>query len=150
MSALLRRHFLLVIISFLSLLLVMAQRQACADGISELPEQPFTGQLDISQVRGGENPSKNSELFGTRSGDRGEDHLEKPPKKRVGIAAFPFIAYQPETSLVFGGISTLTFRDKHRIDEDRPDNITLMMVYTMKNQFVININPDFYFDSYNW
>ncbi|APF18925.1 Surface antigen [Caldithrix abyssi DSM 13497] len=63
---------------------------------------------------------------------------------------FPVVLYMPETSVIFGGGATVTMRDESQSEDDRPNCFHTQVIYTLKNQFAIKLEPEFYFDSYKW
>jgi len=56
-------------------------------------------------------------------------------EKKWGIAPFPVVAYQPETSLILGAGSVIYFKPEK--SEAKTDSLQLAAFYTLKNQFKI-------------
>jgi hypothetical protein len=65
---------------------------------------------------------------------------------KIGVAPIPIIFYTPETSLAAGAGVVFTFRNHERPNDNRPNNLQMMGVYTLKNQMMFNVSPDIYFN----
>ena len=65
------------------------------------------------------------------------------PQQERTIVAYPLALYTPETSLMLGGGAVAVLRGGN--SAARPDNITLNAIYTLKNQTVLQLLPEFYF-----
>lgn len=85
-----------------------------------------------------------------KSTEKDKKITEESSKKGINIAGMPIIMYQPETSLILGGGTAITIRKQDDKNDGRPDNINGYAIYTLNNQVVINILPDFYFDKEKW
>jgi len=81
--------------------------------------------------------------------ETGKDE-KKEEIKRLGVVPLPIAYYTPESSFGFGAGIMFTFRGKGDTLDDRPDSLMFMGVYTLKNQYAVNLVPDFYFDRENW
>ncbi len=66
--------------------------------------------------------------------------------KKIEIAPFPVIYHKPETSLGLGAMAVITLREEDGMAENRPDSLSVVFSYTLKNQFFIEAIPDFYFN----
>lgn len=64
--------------------------------------------------------------------------------RTVTTAAYPLLMYTPEFSLLFGGGAVMVVRREGAAPEAKPDNITLNAMYTLKNQTVLMLMPEFY------
>lgn len=58
--------------------------------------------------------------------------------------AYPLVMYTPETSLMLGGGAMFVLRESGEAPDAKPDNIALNAIYTMKNQSVVQLLPEFY------
>jgi len=59
-------------------------------------------------------------------------------------AAYPLIMYAPEYSLMLGGGAVFVARRGCAAADTRPDNVTVNALYTLKNQAVLQLLPEFY------
>ncbi|MCP4366729.1 MAG: BamA/TamA family outer membrane protein, partial [Deltaproteobacteria bacterium] len=73
------------------------------------------------------------------------DEVFAGPKK-IEVKPFPVIEYSTETSLGLGALAVVTWREQEGRVEDRPDSLSVVFYYTLKNQLFITATPDFYFN----
>jgi outer membrane protein assembly factor BamA len=71
-------------------------------------------------------------------------------KPNSGFVIVPVIFYAPETRLQAGIAGMYYFRSESSPADTRPSQISAGTGYTQNNQFVLAINPDFYFDDEHW
>ena len=71
-------------------------------------------------------------------------------ERRYGVTSFPIIAYTPETSLSVGAGATATHRGAGAAEDDRPDSVSGIFLYTLKNQVLLSIRPEVYLGDYAW
>lgn len=91
-----------------------------------------------------------SPLYGEDKSVNNGDDSEKAINKDFSATSFPIIYYTPETSSA-GGIGTVfTYRKKGSTKKDRPDNLAIMGIYTMKDQSILIVEPDVYLDDQKW
>lgn len=76
----------------------------------------------------------------------GAQEAARPAKssRTVTTAAYPLLLYAPEFSLMFGGGAVMVIRREGAAPETKPNNITLNAMYTLKNQTVLMLTPEFY------
>jgi len=75
-----------------------------------------------------------------------DDAPQSDLPKRFGIAPYPILMYSPETSLGFGAGVVFTHRPRDGEPDDRPNSLNTLLIYTLKNQIVVNFMPDVYFN----
>jgi hypothetical protein len=107
----------------------------------------FPDNIHADQTAGNQNPPGQETDKATQGFDD-HSHQEKigKPSGSIDIAPIPIIFYTPESSLALGGGVVMTFRDPDETETNRPDNLQVMTVYTLKNQAFISIAPNFYFN----
>ncbi len=66
--------------------------------------------------------------------------------KKIEINPFPVIDYSTETSLRLGAMAVITWREQEGRAGDRPDSLSVLFAYSLKNQLIITAAPDFYFN----
>jgi outer membrane protein assembly factor BamA len=66
-------------------------------------------------------------------------------KKSHGLLLLPVVYYTPETHLAFGVGGMYYFQLPQDKSANRPSNINGLITYTLKKQFSLDLNPDFYF-----
>lgn len=76
-----------------------------------------------------------------------EHQQEKKPNKEKtsGFLALPVVFYTPETGLALGGGGMYYFRPRDKTRKTRPSQIAVFLMYTLKKQYNVMLNPDLYF-----
>ena len=64
---------------------------------------------------------------------------------RTEFFAYPYVFYTPEKKFAFGGGGILSMQDTSR-SLSKPSKFVFSAYYTTANQFLIYLNPEFYFD----
>jgi outer membrane protein assembly factor BamA len=65
--------------------------------------------------------------------------------KKSGLALLPVIYYTPETSWALGAGGLAYFPVTRDASAPRPSNLNFAVIYTVKKQFSLDLNPDLYF-----
>ena len=73
-----------------------------------------------------------------------------PSPPRTGWAALPVAMYSPETSLGLGGFATHFFRFADEPTATRPSSVSLVGLYTLKEQLITELIPELYWDHERW
>lgn len=77
--------------------------------------------------------------------------LANPPERpRSGWAALPIGTYSPETSLGLGAFATHFFRFGDEPATTRPSSLSLVGLYTLKEQLITELIPEAYWDDERW
>lgn len=76
--------------------------------------------------------------------------LEAQPRPRSGWAALPIGEYTPETSLGLGAFATHFFRFGSEPVTTRPSSISLVGLYTLREQLIAELIPEAYWDNQTW
>ena len=71
-------------------------------------------------------------------------------KPRSGWAALPLIAYSPETELNLGGFGAHFFRLGDAPASSRPSTLAAVAIYTTRDQIILELIPELYWDSEKW
>jgi outer membrane protein assembly factor BamA len=72
-------------------------------------------------------------------------------QRKSSVAIYPAIGYTPETTLLFGPIAVvkLKSRDESQSEYDRQSTFTPVAIYTMRNQFLTELNLQYFFKNGN-
>lgn len=78
--------------------------------------------------------------------------VETPPiqKPRSGWAALPIGTYTPETSLGLGAFASHFFRLGGDSGETRPSSVSVVGLYTLREQLIMELIPEVYWDRERW
>jgi hypothetical protein len=71
-------------------------------------------------------------------------------RPRSGWAALPIGTYSPETSLGLGAFATHFFRFGDEPATTRPSSLSVVALYTLKEQLIMELIPEVYWDSERW
>jgi hypothetical protein len=71
-------------------------------------------------------------------------------RPRSGWAALPIGTYSPETSLGLGAFATHFFRFGNEPVATRPSSVSLVGLYTLKEQLITELIPEVYWDEETW
>ena len=71
-------------------------------------------------------------------------------KPRSGWAALPVATYAPETQLGLGAFATHFFRVGDASAETRPSSLSAVGLYTLRNQLIVELIPELYWDEQRW
>jgi outer membrane protein assembly factor BamA len=71
-------------------------------------------------------------------------------KPRSGWAALPIASYSPETQLGLGAFATHFYRIGDASAETRPSSISAVGLYTLRNQLIVELIPEAYWDEQRW
>jgi len=77
-----------------------------------------------------------------------DEQIEKAPEKELNNDAinwFPVIFYTQESNLALGAGTMRAFKKPDAEANARSNNITAMAFYTLNNQFLVELAPEFYF-----
>ncbi len=81
-------------------------------------------------------------------GQQDKEHLFQSDtlrlQKNVQVLGLPVVFYTPETSFGFGGGLQLFFHHRRNMFNARVSNIFTSVIYTTKNQLLINVIPQIY------
>jgi len=75
--------------------------------------------------------------------DGNEDSLKSG---EVNVYVYPFAFYTPETEFAFGAGGVINFRSS-KDSLNKPSSITLSAYYSTRNQYLISLIPELYFDN---
>ncbi len=73
-----------------------------------------------------------------------------PEKPRSGWAALPIAVYAPETQLGLGAFGSVFFRLGNAGAETRPSSMSLVGLYTLREQLIVEAIPELYWDDEDW
>jgi hypothetical protein len=71
-------------------------------------------------------------------------------RPRSGWAALPIGTYAPETSLGLGAFATHFFRFGNEPVATRPSSVSLVGLYTLKEQLIVELIPELYWHEETW
>jgi hypothetical protein len=71
-------------------------------------------------------------------------------RPRSGWAALPIGTYSPETSLGLGAFATHFFRFGDEPATTRPSSLSLVALYTLREQLITELIPEAYWDNERW
>jgi hypothetical protein len=88
----------------------------------------------------------------TTAPPEGSSPLPLPPsdKPRSGWAALPIASYAPETQLGLGAFATHFYRVGDESAETRPSSLSAVGLYTLRNQLIVELIPELYWDAQRW
>ncbi|MGD8860312.1 MAG: BamA/TamA family outer membrane protein [Myxococcales bacterium] len=94
---------------------------------------------------------------GTTGEPNGENGRRAPPdtdilpeKPSSGWAALPVATYSPETTLGVGAFASHFFRIGDSPPESRPSSMTVVGLYTLRDQVIVELIPELYWDRERW
>jgi len=67
-----------------------------------------------------------------------------------GIIALPVVLYGPETSLLFGAAAMYYLPSADSDGRNRVSKLSAAVLYTLRNQFLVDFRPDIFFDDGNY
>lgn len=79
--------------------------------------------------------------------NQGGGGKQKAKEKTSGFLALPVLFYTPETSLAIGGGGMFYYRPQGKSQKTRPSQISGLLMYTLKKQYRMSLNPDLYFEN---
>ncbi|MEM9194617.1 MAG: BamA/TamA family outer membrane protein [Myxococcota bacterium] len=82
--------------------------------------------------------------------DRGFEAAAVDEEDGTGWAAFPFGLYSPETHLALGAFGVAFFRMPGEAEDTRTSSVALLGLGTTRSQAIVELIPEFYFDSERW
>jgi hypothetical protein len=71
-------------------------------------------------------------------------------RPRSGWAALPIGTYSPDTSLGLGAFATHFFRFGDELATTRPSSLSLVALYTLKEQLIVELIPEAYWANEDW
>jgi hypothetical protein len=71
-------------------------------------------------------------------------------KPRSGWAALPVATYAPETELGLGAFGTHFFRPESSATTSRPSSVSVVAIYTLREQLIVELIPELYWDAQRW
>lgn len=82
---------------------------------------------------------------GPISGAEGPPVPEKA-KPATGWAALPIVTYAPETEIALGGFASYFFRLGEVTAASRPSSVSVVALYTLRNQLITELMPELYWN----
>ncbi len=67
-------------------------------------------------------------------------------KPATGWAALPIVTYAPETEVALGGFGSYFFRLGEVTATSRPSSVTVVALYTLRNQLITELMPELYWN----